>query len=75
MICPKCKKEVNNKMSICPRCGSALEAQKTLKSVKTVKGAKSKIDEEDKSSLVGGVVSKDSFIKLSRKSTKKKILN
>lgn len=80
MICPKCKKEISDKLSICPRCGSVVDKvkadvnaiKKDSNSIKKEKVIKSKIDATDETALVGGVVSKKSFIKLSKKNDKKK---
>lgn len=47
MICPKCKKEISDKVSICPRCGSVIEKKKLVR-----KNIKSKIEMKDESSLV-----------------------
>lgn len=65
MICPKCKKEISDKVSICPRCGSVIEKKKPVR-----KNIKSKIEMKDESSLVGGTVS--SFISFSKTPSKKK---
>ncbi len=74
MICPSCKKEVADKLSICPHCGSIVNKNKIQKkSVRTSKSVKSKIKIQDEASLVGGVVSKESFIKLSKNNKKKDI--
>lgn len=83
MICPKCKKEVADKLSICPRCGTVLDKVKqnnTLNkkndsitpNTKKDRVIKSKVVTTDETDLVGGVVSKQSFIKLSKRDAKKK---
>ena len=73
MICPKCKYEIKGKLSICPRCGASLVERKVTKSVKTVKGTKSKINVQDQSSLVGGTVGRGDIISLKKKPRKKEI--
>lgn len=73
MNCPKCKYEVKGNLSICPRCGASLVERKTTKSVKAVKGTKSKIKLQDDSSLVGGTVSQGSFIHLKKSAKKKEV--
>lgn len=75
MICPKCKNEVRSNIHICPQCGSLVNVTKEetkSKSIKTAKHVKSKLASEDQSTLVGGTISKESFIKISRKPTKEK---
>lgn len=73
MNCPKCKYEVKGKLSVCPRCGASLVERKTTKSVKAIKGTKSKIKVQDTSSLVGGTVSHGSFIHLKKQPKKKEL--
>lgn len=68
MKCPKCNKEILDNIAICPHCGSKVKS-----GVRVSRSVKSKINEVDKSSLVGGVVSKGSFIKLSKKAEKKDV--
>lgn len=63
MICNKCKKNISNKVSVCPYC-----ATKVKKSTSTNKGVKNKFIQADNSSLVGSTVTnnKGSFIKLEK---------
>lgn len=63
MICNKCKKNISNKVSVCPYC-----ATKVKKSISTNKGVKNKFIQVDNSLLVGGTVTnnKGSFIKLEK---------
>lgn len=69
MRCPKCNEEISNKVLVCPHCKASLKNDE----VRISKGIKSKINEVDKSSLVGGTVSQGSFIKFTKKSPKKDI--
>lgn len=66
MKCPKCNYELKNNLSICPRCGSPLVERKVTKTVKALKGSKSKIDVQDQSNLVGGTVGKGNIISLKK---------
>lgn len=75
MICPKCKHEVRSNIHICPYCGELVNVSKNNeqeKTIRTAKHVKSKIVDENQSSLVGGTVSKESFIKIKRKINKEK---
>ncbi len=68
MKCLKCNREVSNNLSVCPHCGVALKNKKEV--IRTSKNAKSAIKSNNSENLVGGYVTKSSFIKL-RKTGKK----
>lgn len=70
MRCPKCNQEISNNQNICPQCHYELKKS----SVRISRSIKSKINELDKSSLVGGTVSRGAFIKLEKKVPKKDIV-
>lgn len=75
MICPKCKHEVRSNIHICPYCGGLVNVSKEKdeeKKIKTAKNVKSKIVDNNQTSLVGGTVSKESFIKIKKKVSKEK---
>ncbi len=65
MICPNCNNKIPDNVSICPYC--QYDITKVKNKVRISASAKSKINMVDHSSLVGGQVAKNYFIKLSKK--------